>query len=131
MASRIASSLKPFTPAPTKSASYLEWLHDLPCCVSGRHPVEAAHVSFANWDVGAWGRGKSQKVSDRWAVPLHPDLHAEQHRMNEARWWAAPGRPDPHQIALILWGLWNEHRGRDLTEATDAATRIIMKEIER
>jgi hypothetical protein len=126
MAFRIASSLKSLTPpAPVKSKGYLAWLHTLPCVVSGRTPVEAAHVSYADTNVGAFGRGKSQKVSDRWAVPLHPDLHVDQHRTNEASWWAMQG-VDPHQIALILWGIWNEHK-RDEATATEVATEVIKK----
>lgn len=109
--------------APVKSKGYLAWVHDLPCVVSGRQPVEAAHVSFANPTFGAHGRGKGQKASDRWALPLHPDLHREQHQCNEREWWLSKGI-NPHMLATILWGLWKE-RGAD---ATAEATRIIRSQ---
>jgi hypothetical protein len=109
--------------APVKSRTYLAWLHTLPCVVSGRSPVEAAHVNFANQAFGAHGRGKGQKASDRWALPLHPEIHREQHRSNEQEWWHSQGI-NPHLIATILWGLWKE-RGDD---ATAEAERIIRSQ---
>ena len=122
MAMRLAPrEIQPKAP-PVKAKSYLAWLHDLPCVISGRRPVEAAHVNFANPALGAMGRGKGQKASDRWALPLHPDLHRAQHDFgDERRWWELQGI-NPHQIGLILWGLWKE-RGAD---ATPQAERIIL-----
>lgn len=125
MASRVAY----YTPqahgkdtAPVKAKSYLDWLHDLPCVISGRTPVQAAHVNYANLTFGATGRGKSQKASDRWALPLHPEIHDAQHKYgNEQDWWIIQGI-NPHLIAAILWGLWKE-RGSD---ATAQAERIIL-----
>lgn len=108
--------------APVKSKSYLAWVHELPCVVTGRRPVEAAHVSYANPAFGAMGRGKGQKASDRWALPLHPEIHAAQHKHgNEREWWLMQGI-NPHMIASILWGLWKE-RGAD---ATAQAEQIIL-----
>ena len=120
MAFRIASQPVAQRAKPAKSKGYLAWLHGLPCVVSGQSPVEAAHVSYANPAFRASGRGKSQKASDRWALPLHPDLHREQHSMNEREWWLSKGI-NPHLIGSILWGLWSE-RGDD---ATAEAERII------
>jgi hypothetical protein len=108
-------------PPPVKSKGYLVWLHELPCLITGRRPVEAAHVNYASQGVGAFGRGKSQKASDRWAVPLHPDTHRAQHDFgDERRWWELQGI-NPHLAGLVLWGLWKE-RGN---EATEAAERLI------
>lgn len=92
---------------PKKDADYLSWIHDLPCCVSGRRPVEAAHVSFANPRAGATGRGKSQKASDRFALPLHESLHRAQHAENEQKFWSDRGI-DPHYLALALYGAYHE-----------------------
>ena len=132
MASRIAN----YTPqafgkdtAPVKSKPYLEWLHGLPCIITGRQPVEAAHVSFANPKFGATGRGKGQKASDRWALPLHPDLHREQHDCkggNEQDFWIAKGI-NPHFAAVILWGLWSERK----QAATASAERLIRSGLGR
>ncbi len=92
---------------PKKDGDYLNWLHELPCCISGRRPVEAAHVSFANPRAGATGRGKAQKASDRFALPVHADLHREQHAGNEQKFWSDRGI-DPHYLALALYGAYHE-----------------------
>ena len=125
----VAKSEQPIgkTTRPVKAKGYLAWLHELPCVVSRMSPVEAAHVSFANESFGATGRGKSQKASDRWALPIHPDLHADQHKHGDERgWWRMQGI-NPHLVALVLWGFWNE-RGDD---ATGPATTLINSGIGR
>ena len=108
---RIAPQLKPDqTPKakPKKVASYLAFIHQLPCIVTGENVVEAAHVSFASPKHGHYGRGKGHKASDRWAVPLSPASHRRQHSMNESEFWQSVGI-NPHEIALVIWGLWTEH----------------------
>ena len=107
---------------PAKSATYLSWLHRLPCVITGRNDVEAAHVSFPAPRYGHYGRAKGRKASDRWALPLSADQHRAQHAMNEAAFWREAGI-NPHVIALVLWGLWSE-LGED---ATEAATAVIMQ----
>lgn len=84
-----------------KDKDYLSYLHSLPCVVTGRMPVEAAHVSYPDPRYGKLGRGKSSKESDRWAVPLHMDEHARQHGMNERAYWRSVGI-DPCILALAL-----------------------------
>ncbi len=84
---------------PAKKADYLAFLHTLPCVVTGRSPVQAAHVSFKAPQFGAYGRGKGHKVSDRWALPVCADAHEDQHRHNEEQWWANL-RINPHLLAL-------------------------------
>lgn len=92
---------------PAKKADYLAFLHTLPCVVTGRSPVQAAHVSFKAPQFGAYGRGKGHKVSDRWALPVCADAHEDQHRHNEEQWWANL-RINPHLLALVIYGLWSE-----------------------
>lgn len=116
MAMRLASRPILEKAPPVKAKTYLSWLHSLPCIVSGRSPVEAAHVSFANPAFAAPGRGKSQKVSDRWALPLHPDLHREQHTMNEQEFWRSKGI-NPHLAGVVLYGLWSERKDDGLASA--------------
>lgn len=106
---------------PVKSKTYLSWLHDLPCVVTGMEPVQAAHVSFANARYGAPGRGKGRKVSDRWALPLSAEKHDEQHKGNEKAFWVAQGI-NPHLVACILWGMWSERKDG----ATEAARKMIL-----
>ena len=103
---------QPMTPIPKakprKRGDYLDFIRSLPCAVSGRRPVEAAHLSTANPPMGHYGRGKGTKAPDRWALPLHPDLHREQHQGNELGFWARHG-VDPHTLALSLFGVWSDH----------------------
>lgn len=91
---------------PAKKAGYLAFLHKLPCVVSGRYGVQAAHISFAAPQYLHYGRGKGHKADDRWALPLSPEAHAEQHSGNEAAYWAAQGI-DPHLLALVIYGAWS------------------------
>ena len=77
---RIAYNPEAFTRQPTGKASkrdekpaYLDFIRSLPCIVTRRDPVEAAHVSYPEPRAGKLGRGKGAKESDCWAVPLHPD----------------------------------------------------------
>jgi len=106
-----------------KQPDYLKALHVLPCVLSLQYGVEAAHVSFANPDLGHYGRGKGTKVHDRWALPLSPDWHRTQHIMNEERFWEtqAPGA-NPHQLALVIHGLWSEY-GDDFAPYAEAVIR--------
>lgn len=105
-----------------KEADYLSWLHELPCIVTGRFGVEAAHVSFAAPVYGATGRGKSQKSSDRWALPLSPELHAAQHGMNEEEFWKQHNI-NPHVWCLVLYGIYCE-RGADGIPIAERALRL-------
>lgn len=100
-----------FNPIPkrkaAKSKDYLSFLHSLPCIVTGQTIVQAAHVSFAAPKYGHYGRGKGTKASDRWALPLCEEQHSRQHNMNEQEYWLGVGI-DPHQVALVIWGLFSE-----------------------
>lgn len=86
---------------PVKDKDYLSYLHDLPCIVSGKTPVQAAHISYADPKYGKLGRGKGTKESDCWAVPLHSTEHDRQHSMNERVYWRLVGI-DPCIVALAL-----------------------------
>ena len=100
---------KPIEPKakPVKDKGYLSWLHRLPCILDGSSPVEAAHLSTPNARYGHAGRGLSQKASDRWALPLSPEKHREQHEGNEIVFWDRHGI-DPYVAALVLYGLYHE-----------------------
>jgi hypothetical protein len=88
-----------------KDAGYLDFIRSLPCIVTRREPVEAAHVSYAVPEYGKLGRGKGSKESDRWAVPLCPDEHRRQHSMNEQAYWRSTGI-DPCIVAALLWAAY-------------------------
>lgn len=87
---------------PTKDKDYLAFLHELPCIVTGRTPVEAAHISYADPRAGKLGRGKGRKESDCWAVPLCQEEHALQHTMDEQAYWRSVGI-DPVPVAAFLY----------------------------
>lgn len=113
MASRIASSLAPREKVkPVKAADYLAWIRTLPCVVTEMYGVEAAHLSAPSTRWGHAGRGKAQKASDRWALPLKPYMHRKQHMDGEEQFWRQAGI-DPYPIALALWGIWSEQTNMD------------------
>lgn len=124
MAFRIAPSEAPVKAPPVKRPSYLSWIRTLPCVVTGTRPVEAAHLSMARPDMGHYGKGKSQKASDSWCLPLCPDEHRRQHDIGEKKYWFLQHQ-DPHTLCLVLWRLWSDYG----SSATEHAERIIMKGI--
>lgn len=124
---RIAPHPEAFSLQPTgkvsrqvKDKPYLDWLHDLPCIVTGRLGVEAAHVSFAVPALGKLGRGLGRKESDRWAVPLCPEEHRNQHAIGEREYWDLHGI-DPCVVALALFGAY----------PNTGLALVIIKNIER
>jgi hypothetical protein len=91
-----------------KNGSYLAFIRSLPCAVSGsRSDIEAAHLSFACTHLGHYGRAKSSKAPDRWALPLSAESHRQQHSGNEKLFWDRNGI-DPHILALAIFGLWSD-----------------------
>lgn len=102
---------------PVKQQSYEDFIRTLPCVVTGGQ-AEAAHLSTANAAYGHFGRGKSQRASSRWVLPLCPEKHRlgsdAQHSMNEIEFWRSHGI-NPYRLALVLYGIWSESGpdGRD------------------
>lgn len=95
-----------------KRPNYLEFIRSLPCVVTGRWPVEAAHISFAAPEYGKTGRGKGQKEDDRWTLPMAQEEHRKSHSMNERNYWVSVGI-DPCVVALALFGAFpNEELAR-------------------
>lgn len=119
MSFRIAPRPLNDAPLPSKASAakkckgYMEWIHELPCVVTGTQPVEAAHLSKAALEYGHLGRGKGRKASDRWALPLCKAEHDRQHSMAELDYWKSVGI-NPYVAALALWGLWSDF-GEDST----------------
>lgn len=52
---------------------YRNWLHDQPCCITGRRPVIMHHIRDGFYCLG-------KKPDDRFAVPMIEELHLEGHR---------------------------------------------------
>jgi hypothetical protein len=113
MASRIAYIPREEPPKrrPAKRADYLSFIHELPCVVTGRYGVQAAHVSFANTWHGHFGRGKGTKAPDRFALPLIAEEHELQHSGkfgHESHYWGKKGI-DPHELSNTLWGIFCDY----------------------
>jgi hypothetical protein len=107
---------------PAKRSNYLAWVHTLPCAVTGRNDVQAAHLSYASPWHGHYGRARGTKAPDRFALPLCEAEHARQHQMNERDFWDSVGI-NPHELANTLFGLWSDY---DEHEATRRATSRIL-----
>ena len=107
-----------------KQPEYLVWVRKLPCIVTLAMPVEAAHLSTANLKYGHLGRGKGKKADDRWALPLVPEKHVDQHRRRELAFWEQHGI-NPYTAALVLHGMWSVHG----EEVKDLATRLIVQQM--
>lgn len=112
MTFRVAMPTTAFSLTPTRTKAgkerpYLEWLHGLPCVITGVSPVEAAHLSSASAFYGHTGRGKGQKADDRWALPMSPEKHREQHAGSEMAFWREHGI-NPHLLALVLHSIWEQ-----------------------
>ncbi|QQM29341.1 DUF968 domain-containing protein [Martelella lutilitoris] len=125
MAFKIAKASPSYFPKakPMKSKGYLAFLHDLPCVVTGKYGVQAAHVSFINHDFAHHGRAKTRKASDIFALPLCPEEHDRQHRHPEGEqgYWREVGI-NPHLLALKIWAEWSQWKD-DPEEAIEFATR--------
>lgn len=84
---------------------YLEQVSRLPCALTLRPGVQAAHIRYP----APYKRyvGMGEKPGDRWVVPLCPQLHTmlagAQHNFEERRWWKWVG-VDPIRLANGLWG---------------------------
>lgn len=130
MAARIAYQPERFTTPkrrPTKKPDFIRWLHLLPCAVTNRFGVEAAHVSYADPWYACYGRGKGTKVPDLFAVPLHPDEHRRQHTGNERAYWETAGI-NPHELSLCLFAIYSMY---DPDTSVERATARIRQGIER
>lgn len=84
---------------PGMSAKYLTQIRRLPSCVSWGFPVQAHHLRIKG------ERGVGMKATDKWALPLTFEEHAEIHRIGsrkEEEWFKARGIAC-YQLAEALW----------------------------
>jgi len=92
---------------PRKYPRYVEWLHRQPCCVSGRFPVEAHHLTRLT-------PMNRMTRNDRYMVPLAPDLHnfgrCSVHRMGVTAFQELHGL-DLTELAERYWNEWENSRG--------------------
>lgn len=85
-----------------KDNAHLDFIRQLPCVISGKWPVDAAHVRYADLDRGKDYTGKGVKPSDKWVLPLHRDIHSKQHSMSERKFWEGLGI-DPLNLCEELY----------------------------
>jgi len=86
-----------------ESDAHLKALRFLPCVVCLGRPVEAAHIRTGSYLHGKRETGIGEKPDDKWALPLCPIHHREQHAMNEMDFYDRY-EIDPFGTALALWG---------------------------
>lgn len=110
-------------PKPVKNRSYMDFIHSLPCVVTGKYGVEAAHLSTSNPVYGHTGRGRSQKAADMWILSLSSAEHRKQHDMRETQYWSEAGI-NPWRLCSILWMIFS-------TEGPDAGISVALEAIRR
>jgi len=94
-------------PAEKSCRPFLQWLRGRPCACAGRNAgcsgrMEAAHVDYAG------DKGVGTKVSDRHAIPLSQECHAQQHRKGW-RWFdehVLGGASRGLMLAQGYWSAW-------------------------
>lgn len=86
-----------------KDEAHLRWIRTLPCIITGRRDgVEAAHLRFADPRYGKRATGMQEKSDDKFTLPLHREIHSDQHSGGERAWWEAR-KIDPVPIAIALY----------------------------
>jgi hypothetical protein len=108
---------------PVRARSYMDWIKTLPCMVTHVYGVDPAHVNTANPKYGHTGRGKADKSSDRWCLPLCRLQHRDQEKRGEETFWKV-NNMNQYEACLSLWGAYQE-RG---TDAHDWAVRTILND---
>ena len=82
--------------------SYLDWLHEQPCAVTGRLPVDVHHNTY--------GRGLGTKTPHDQGIPLHHTVHMDFHAATgHFKGWDHDRRRE-WQIAMVtryqtLWAM--------------------------
>lgn len=119
---RDARKRRPVTAARQESGSHLAFVRALPCIISGRRPVDAAHVRLASRLHGKPLTGIGVKPDDRWTLPLHHELHMAQHAFpdGELAFWRHHGVRDPLVVCMRLW---------EVSGDVDAGERVIADAI--
>lgn len=100
-----------------EKADHLAWIRTLPCVVTGQRPAEAAHIRFGFLKYAKRETGMQEKPDDLWVVPLHHDVHMQQHTRGEWKWWQEQGI-NPLIVAMLLW----------INSGDDEAAAVILRE---
>lgn len=85
-----------------KHKKYLEYLHTLPCVVTGCEPYGYSDIVAHHICLDSYGlRGIGSKVSDYRAIPLEAATHMRLHHVGERVFWEEVGI-NPFQKALDI-----------------------------
>lgn len=91
-----------------KDEGYLAFVRERSCVISGRRPVEAAHLRTAYRLLVKREAGTAAKPSDLWCLPLAQDLHREQHKVgDELAFWRSHNIDNPFQLCLAIYAAYN------------------------
>lgn len=85
-----------------RDKAHLEFVSHLPCVITGRGPVQVCHIRYGDLGYEKRPSGMGEKPSDRWVVPMIPEMHALQHSGNERAFWEEHGI-DPLAVAKMLY----------------------------
>ena len=104
---------------------HLMFIRNLPCLVTGRRDVDAAHIRYSDLRVAKRAVGIGEKPDDKWVIPLCRAEHTKQHGMNERQYWNDLGI-DPILVALALYSVSGDH---EMAEAILTSNRPLRKAI--
>lgn len=85
-----------------KSKKYLKWVASLPCLLCLYNECQAHHITIAE------KRGFSQKVSDKFTIPLCYVHHHQLHMLSERKFWNTLGL-NPVNYANILYDIYTKN----------------------
>jgi len=86
-----------------KSKKYLIWIASNKCLLCHYHECQAHHITIAE------KRGISQKVSDKFTIPLCYPHHQQLHNFGERKYWEKLDI-DPVYQANVFYNMWEKDR---------------------
>lgn len=111
-----------------RDRKYLALVARMPSVISGRWPVQVAHLRYGDPAKGKPHTGMGEKPDDKWTLPLTPDEHMHgvrsQHANNEQEWWEGHGI-DPIQVCIDLYEAYQKY-WPDQIEAEERMRRIAL-----
>lgn len=83
------------------SEAHLKMIRQLSCVVTGRRPVEAHHLLRGPGIV----RGIGFKAEDKWAIPVHAEIHREIHALGNDQAYLERYGINGTALAQDLWNM--------------------------
>lgn len=86
-----------------KDEGHLAFIRRLPCLVTNKRPVDAAHVAFSLAIAGKPATGIGRKADDMWTIPLNNTTHLwDQHTKGESVFWKDVGLTKEEVVICCL-----------------------------